>query len=72
MAIPNRPVIEAMRLARPLKRSELADRVGCSRKHIWGIERGTHPASEELLIRIARELGASVDQLKLDENKEAA
>lgn len=67
MAKPNGPVIEAIRKDRGWKRAELAKRVGCSYKHIYGIERGFNPAAEELLIRIARELGTSLDQVKAEE-----
>lgn len=63
MAKPNGPVIQAKRKDRGWKRTELAKRVGCSYKHIYGIESGRHPAAEELLIRIARELGTSLDDI---------
>jgi transcriptional regulator with XRE-family HTH domain len=58
----NGPVIETHRKTR-WKRTEFAKRVGCSYSHIYNIERGFMPASEELLIRIARELGVSVDEI---------
>jgi transcriptional regulator with XRE-family HTH domain len=53
MAKPRSDNIKAIRQHRGLKRSELAMRVGKSYKHIWGIERGIHPAAEETLQRIA-------------------
>jgi transcriptional regulator with XRE-family HTH domain len=36
-----------------MRRSELATRIGKSYKHIWGLERGNHPAAQETLQNIA-------------------
>jgi transcriptional regulator with XRE-family HTH domain len=53
MADPKGPEIEAMRKARGWKRSELAQRVGCSYQHIYNLERGFNLVAEEVLQRIA-------------------
>jgi transcriptional regulator with XRE-family HTH domain len=72
MAEPRRSDMEAIRKSRGLKRTALAKRVGCSYKHIWGIERGGHPASEELLRLIANELGVAIDVVMVTEQRGAA
>lgn len=48
-----------------LTQAELADRVGVSRRSINSIERGHYVPSTVLAIRLARELGVSVETLFL-------
>lgn len=70
MEDPNGQVIKSTREARGLSRIELAARVGCSYSHLYNLETGRKRAKPELLARIARELGKSVDDLRV--MKEAA
>lgn len=56
MAQPNRQAIETLRVETGLKRTPFAERVGISYNHLYGIERGQHVASRELLSIIAGEL----------------
>jgi transcriptional regulator with XRE-family HTH domain len=53
MAEPRRTAIEAIRKTRGMRRSQLATQIGKSYKHIWGLERGNHPAAQETLQNIA-------------------
>ena len=46
-----------------LTQAELADRVGVSRRSINSIERGHYVPSTVLALRLARELGVSVEEL---------
>lgn len=49
-----------------MTQEELAERVGISISHLGHIERGTRKASIETLVRIARSLNISVDELLKD------
>ncbi|MEW6338596.1 MAG: helix-turn-helix transcriptional regulator [Acidobacteriota bacterium] len=46
-----------------LNQAELAARVGVSRQTIVAIEKGNYNPSVELALRLARELGATVEEL---------
>lgn len=63
MADPKGPEIEAMRKARGWKRSELAQRVGCSYQHIYNLERGYNVVAEEVLQRIASEFAVPLTEV---------
>lgn len=46
-----------------MNQAELAARVGVSRQTIVAIEKGNYNPSVELALRLARELGATVEEL---------
>jgi len=52
-----------------LTQQELADKVGVTRQTIHSIEKGKFKPSVELALRLARVLGASVEQLFELENE---
>ncbi len=65
--------IKDIRVRRGEKRSALAERVGISYKHLYGIERGypENPPSIEVLHRIATALGVGIaDVMASDEDDE--
>ena len=64
-------VIKNKRIERDLLQSELAQMVGVSKTHIYCIEKGRRKASFETMVRIARVLRCSVDELVGNENKSA-
>lgn len=65
--LPNR-VYELRRL-RKWSQQELADRAGCSKMHVSGIERGTREFSLQMMRRFATALGVPVaDLLSRDDN----
>lgn len=72
MAEPRRSEIERIRKRKGMKRRALADAIECSYKHIWGIERGKHPAAEETLQRIAIELGVELEQVMVRDERGVA
>jgi transcriptional regulator with XRE-family HTH domain len=57
--------LRELRLAAGLSQRELASRVSVSFPHISKIEGGTETASDELLVRIAGEVGVDPDELLL-------
>jgi transcriptional regulator with XRE-family HTH domain len=72
MVKPKGPVIEAMRKRRGLSRAKLAERVESSYSHIYNIERGFKDAKEELLQRIANELGVDIKDVMFSPAEAAA
>ena len=50
-------------LADGMTQTDLAERVGVTRQTIHSIERGKYKPSIELALRLARELGATVEDL---------
>ena len=46
-----------------MRQAELADKVGVSRQTIIAIEKGNYNPSIELALRVARALGAKVEEL---------
>ena len=57
------PTVRERRRERRITQAELATAVGVSRQTIISIERGDHAPSVYLALRIARELGARVEEL---------
>lgn len=65
--LPNR--LYELRRLKGWSQQELADRAGCSKMHISGLERGKREFSLTMMRRIARELGVSpADLLSADDN----
>lgn len=64
MAYPRHSKLEALRKRRGWKRSVLAQRVGISYQHIYGIERGFNGVTEETLQLIANELGVELGEIQ--------
>lgn len=63
--------IKRKRTERDLMQTELAQMVGVSKTHIYCIEKGKRTASFDTIVKIARVLRCSVDELVGDENKSA-
>lgn len=59
--LPNR--LFELRRSAGLSQQELADRVGCSKMHVSGIERGMREFSLSMMRRFADVLGVSVAEL---------
>lgn len=64
MAYPRHTKLEALRKRRGWKRSVLAERVGISYQHIYGIERGFNAPADETLQLIANELGVELSEIE--------
>jgi len=60
---PPHPRLEATRTRQGLKRSALADRVGISYQHLYGIERGYNTPAVETLQLIANALGVELSEV---------
>lgn len=57
------PLIRANRLAQEMTQQQLSDRVGVSRQTIIAMETGSYAPSVFLALRVATELGSTVEQL---------
>lgn len=66
MAKPRGSDIETIRKARGLKRSVVAERVGISYKHLYGIEKGHNTAAQETLQVLADVLGVQITRVMAD------
>ncbi len=55
--------LAAVRKSRGVSASDLAQRIGVSRQTIYAIEAGTYVPNTEVTLRLARELGVSVEEL---------
>lgn len=64
--MPNR--LYELRRARGLSQQKLADKVGCSKMHISGVERGTRDFSFSMMRRIAEVFGVSPGDLLSDQD----
>ncbi len=62
--------LKLARVAKDLSQQELADRVGATRQTIGLIEKGKYNPSLNLCIRIARELGKTLDDLFWEDEHE--
>lgn len=62
--------LKLARVAKELSQQELADRVGATRQTIGLIEKGKYNPSLNLCIRIARELGKTLDDLFWEDEHE--
>lgn len=64
--------IRDIRVRRGEKRSALAERVGISYKHLYGIERGypENPPSIEVLYRIANALGVGIADVMASDDED--
>lgn len=63
--------VRERRKGRRITQAELAERVGVSRQTIIAVEQGDYAPSVYLALRIARTLGATVEDLFTDEAGEA-
>lgn len=62
--------LRQIRRSRGLGLSALAERAGCSNKHLDNLEAGRKRPSIELLYRICRELAVPFDDLAITEDHE--
>lgn len=62
--------LKLARVAKDLSQQELADRVGATRQTIGLIEKGKYNPSLNLCIRIAKELGKTLDDLFWEDEHE--
>lgn len=63
--------IKAIREAKGMRQSELADKAGVSRPYMYDLENGARGAKPDTLSRIAEVLGVTVDELIGEEVKTA-
>lgn len=63
---PNR--IFELRRAKGWSQQELADRIGCSKMHVSGLERGLRELSLDWMRRIAKEFGVAPVEILSDED----
>lgn len=64
--------IRKVRRQRGMTQSELADRIGLSRAYLSQIENNRHEAGGWLMLKIADQLGATVEELfEIDEMQQA-
>jgi DNA-binding XRE family transcriptional regulator len=56
-----RPSLSALRLQRGLSQAEMARRIGTSQSHLSRIESGQEDPRRTTLVKIARELGETLD-----------
>lgn len=63
--------VRRRRRAQRLTQAELAAAVGVSRQTVIAVEQGDYAPSVYLALRIARALGATVEELFIDDGEEA-